>query len=129
MTSRKKAFQYLTKYMLKVSEFQEVQFTGRRWARSKNLPCSPISEFSLSASELKRLQAIVRLLLARKNKLSERIEEMMASDYGYFVWFEPSEILGILKFINDSANMNRYLRYLETGSPDQTHSELAELAR
>lgn len=106
---------YVSKYVAKEPDQNNLKVTGRRWGRSKNLPVNTISEMNITRSKFRELQQIVKRLLEDKGTPEGLIKAIMSSDRGMFVWLEEEEIKRVLDRGGLSPPLKAFDYYLESG--------------
>lgn len=90
-------FAYLSKYLAKEDDQESGRIRGRRWGTLGDLPCSPITEFFISAHDQKALWQLARayLLDRGKTRLVDIVDEYGGS--GWSVWMQLDEMIPFLR--------------------------------
>lgn len=127
--SHRKIMSYVSKYLAKEDDNVGKKIEGRRWATSKNLPCSAISEVLLTREQLADFKQIVETILRASGKPEGLIETILSGRLRLWCWLDPEEIQAVLDYLGLPPPKNQYSRYQECGSPLGTMEEAERLAK
>jgi len=96
LSSYKKAFAYLSKYVAKESNETKFKFTGRRWGKSANLPVNPLFSLCLTEDVYLNIRKWIKKIVSMRKKVSKEFLEYLSTPYSLHMLFPPERVLVLL---------------------------------
>ena len=96
MTSMRKSFAYLSKYIAKEIEGVVSEYKGRRWGHSRNMDFSPLLDVDITHDVWVVVRRLVRRLLRSRGKISLDFMLYLKTDESAFVYINATTALDMI---------------------------------
>lgn len=96
VSSRKKCFSYLSKYIAKEDQANKSPYKGRRWGHSSNMNFQPLLDVDVSHGVWVILRRMIRKLLKARGKVSVDFQLYLKTDKSAFVYIPATTILDMV---------------------------------
>lgn len=128
VSSRRKCFSYLSKYIAKEDQTSKSAYKGRRWGHSRNMNFKPLEDIDVSHGVWVILRRMVRKLLKARGKVSVDFQLYLKTDKSAFVYIPATTILDMV-YIAQKAVKKKTLEVSERQFLNQYANRITTCSR